>query len=512
MLDRRTLLRHTLACLALGTMPRLAAAAPDERDMPLSIAYPTDISGWDPLRVNPLQSGLIKCLFDQPLSLRRDLSPGPSVITQYRWLDSSCRQLEVQLREGVRFHNGQPLDAEDLRFSLLERARLEPGSLLAGIWGGLEEVELRTRHRAIMHLSYPMAFAPAMLADVPSYLVPSQYYQRVGSAGFAAAPIGSGPYRLLEYEQGVRMLFEANRDYWQGEPAIRRINVLISRDPVARAAMLQAGNAGLTVNLPVSESQRLGRLPGLTQTIAPSTAIVLLQMVNQGALRQTEVRLALHHAIDKVAISQGLFAGYAVPIWVPAGPDMPGHVEGFKIAYDPLTARILLASAGYDQQHPLKINLYTTKGALPNDLEMALAIQYMWQQVGVQANLKVLSMSMLLAYQNQGRLDGPVLRGWNPAAGDPATYSGFLMHPQMSFALFKSDDIAPRLDPLMAEPDNQKRFAGFRRFDRWQVEQGYSIPLFQSPSICVHRSDLQFTAQPSGVLMASELKWREANT
>ncbi|OCR22053.1 hypothetical protein AFK24_26795 [Pseudomonas syringae] len=507
MLERRALLRGTLQGLALAALPRAILAesrgTPDE----LSIAYPTDINGWDPLGVNPLQSALIKCLFDQPLTVDDQLRYGPSVVTYHRWLDTHCRTLELCLRDGIRFHNGDRLTTRDLRFSFVDRARQAPGSLLAGVWSGIEEIEILSEQKAIIHLRYPMAFAPAMLADVPSYLVPADYYQTVGSSGFAKAPVGSGPYRLVEYRQGERVVLEANLDYWRGPPPIRRLVFLISRDAIARAAMLQAGKAGLTMNLSVRETRRLGNLPGLAQSIRPSTAIVLLQMVNQGALRNRDVRLALHHALDKPAISSGLFGGCAVPIWVPAGPDMPGHVEGFRIDHDPERARQLLAGAGHGPQRPLQLNLYTTKGALPADLEMAQAVQYMWQAIGIEVHLKVLSPSLLIAYQNQGRLDGPVLRGWNPAAGDPATYSGFLMHPAMSFALFKSDDIAARLDPLMAEPNDEIRFAGFRNFDRWQVEQGYSIPLFQSPATFVYRDDLHFTAHPSGLLFPTALGW-----
>ncbi|MDH1866526.1 ABC transporter substrate-binding protein [Pseudomonas chengduensis] len=500
MINRRQLLQSLpLALLATTPWARWVQAAESGRDS-LTIAYPIDVASWDPLTMNPLQSALIQCVFDQPIALNADLSQAPSPVHHLRWLDQHCQQLLLRFRPGMRFHDGSVFTAADFQFSFLQRAQVHPATLLAGVWSLIDRIELRSALDAVVHFHYPMATAPAMLADIPSFIVSQAAYQQRGSAGFSRHPIGSGPYRLVDYQRGSRIVLEAFDDYWLGRPTIRRVVVLIAGDTVARAAMVQGGQADVAIDLGVREALKLGQERGLRSQIHPTTAIVQLQMVNRGVLSDRNVRLALHHAINKPLISQGLFLGHATPISVPAGPDMPGHVTDFSFPYDPQRAQQLLHASGYTAQNPLALSLYSSKGALAQDVEMAQAIQFMWQQVGIQVELKLMTPPMLASAQQQGRIDGPLLQGWNPAAGDPGTYSGYLLHPDLSFALWKSPDVAERLYPLMAEPDADKRLQGLRDFDRWQVEQGYSIPLFQRQLATVHRSDLHWPSRLTGLM------------
>ena len=509
---RRDLLKMLPAALLATAPSALWAQALKQRNRhdTLTIAYPTDIAGWDPLNMDPLQSAIIRCVFEQPLAFAADLSPAPSPVRSALWLDDHCQQLQLLFRPDIRFHDGSRMSAADFRFSFLERARQQPATLLAGVWSLIHEVELRSALEAVVHFRYPMATAKAMLADIPSFILPAAYYrQQGGSDAFARAPAGSGPYRLVEYQRGTRIVLEAFAGYWQGAAPVRRLVFLISGDSVARAAMVQAGQADMAVDLGVRESLKLGEDSALSSHIHPSTAIVLLQMVNQGVFQNPDIRLALHYAIDKKLLADGLFLGHATPVSVPAGPGMPGYLPDFEFPCDRNKAISLLARNGYSSRQPLRIRFYTTKGVLPNDVEMAQAIQYMWRQVGIDADLQVMSQAMIASYQQQGKIDGPLLQGWNPAAGDPGTYSGYLLHPDLSFALWKSADVGQRLYPLMAETDEQKRLQKFREFDRWQVMQGYSIPLFQRHTTSVSRSDLRFQPELTGLINPYHMHRRE---
>jgi len=503
MTSRRDFLKTIpAALLALAPLSSWTYALENRRDKDtLTIAFPKDIAGWDPLNMDPLQSIIIQCVFEQPLALSADLSPAPSPVKQCEWIDNACQKLQLIFRGNVFFHDGSQLTSEDLRFSFVDRAKEHPATLLAGVWSLIDHIETPTSSEAIIYFKYPMATAKAMLADIPAFILPSVYYKKAGgSDGFAQNPVGSGPYRLVEYQRGSRIVLEAFKDYWQGEASIKRLVFLISSDSVARAAMVQARQADMALDLSVRETLKLGSESGLQSQIHPSTAMVLLQMVNKGIFIDKNVRLALHYAINKNAIAKGLFVGHATPVSVPAGPGMPGYIKDFEFPFNPDRSRELLAESGYDENNLLKIRFYTTKGVLPNDLEMAQAIQYMWRQVNVQAELQVLTQPMIASYQQQGKIDGPLLQGWNPAAGDPGTYSGYLLHPALSFALWKSDDVGEKLYPLMAETDEEKRIKKFREFDRWQVEQGYSIPLFQRHSTCVALAELEFKPRLTGLI------------
>jgi len=499
MLNRRSFLRAVpLACVAAGSMSDLLAAPASAA----TIGFPMDVASWDPVvAANPTTSAIYKCVFDQPLELAPQLGFADSVVASHRWRSDDCTVLELNLRPGITFHNGDRLTSDDVKFTFFDRVQADKATLLAGVWGKVARIETPTPLQAVLYFSQPMATAPVMLADIPAYILPRAYYERVGKEGFVARPVGSGPYRLVDYQRDQRIVLEAYPAYWKGQARVRRVTFQIIKDQTARAAALQSGALDVAVNLPLRDAERLGRLPGMQAHLDPTTGVVLVQMVNKGVFANRDVRLAAHHAIDKAALSKALFGGHATPIWLPAGPGMPGYVADFQVSHDQAKARALLAQAGYGPQKPLRCKFYTTKGAFPSDFEIARVIAQMWQQVGIEAELVVLEAPMMYEYQNSGKFDGPVLKPFNPAGGDPGTYSGYMLDPKVSFSIWKSADIPPRLYPLMAEPDQQKRYAGFRRFDQWQVGEGYSIPLLLGLTTTVARSALQFQPYRSGVLV-----------
>jgi peptide/nickel transport system substrate-binding protein len=485
--------------LALGSLAARGAWA-DVRSA--TVAFPVDIPDWDPTYVaTPTGMSIAKCVFDQPMEMSADLALQPAIVTGYKWLDKTGQTLQVDLRDDVTFHNGDKLTSADFRFTFYEHVKANPLALLSGTWHGVTGIDTPTPTRAIIHLDKPMVIAPSELADLPAFLLPKAYFEKVGQEGFRKKPVGSGPYRLVDYQRNSRIVLEAYDRYWRGPARIKRLTFQVVADPVARAAAIQSGQADVTLNLPVREVERLGALPGLEAKLNATTGITLLQMVNKGMLKDRNVRLACHHALDKAAISKALSGGHMTPISMPAGPGMPGYVAGFAMVYDPGKAKALLAQSGYSLAKPVKFNFYATNGVFPSDFDIARAIVQMWKRVGIEAELKILPSAQLYEYQSHDKFDGPVLKPWNPTTGNPAVYSGYMLDPARYYSVWRSDDVPPRLYPLLHELDDNKRLEGFHAFDQWQVSRGYSIPLFQGLATVVARRNLGFKAFRSGFLV-----------
>jgi len=471
-------------------------------DRAVTVAFPTDVLDWVPtVSGTPTTMSIVKCVFDQPLEMAPDLALRPSLVTAYKWLDEEGKTLQVDLRGGVTFHNGDTFTSDDFRFTFYDHVKANPLSLLAGTWARVTGIDTPSATRAILHFNTPFVIAPSELSDLPAFILPRRYFEKVGLEGFRKKPIGTGPYRLVDYQRNSRIQLEAYDKYWGGPARIRRLTFQIVADPVARAASVQSGQADITLNLPVREVERLGALPGLEPQLYSTTGITLLQLVNKGILKDRNLRLAMHHAIDKVAISKALSGGHMVPIWLPAGPGMPGYVPGFQIPYDPAKAKALLVASGYGPGKPARINFYATNGVFPSDFDIARAIAQMWKRVGIEAVLKILPSAQLYDYQSHDKFDGPVLKPWNPTTGNPAVYSGYMLDPRRYYSVWRSDDVPPRLFPLLEEPDDAKRVAGFKAFDQWQVNQGYSIPLFQGLATVVARKNLAYKPYRSGFLV-----------
>lgn len=495
MLKRRSLLKSVpagaLGAAAAGTLasPRLARA----EDGTLAMAYPADVPSWDPNGNPTIVMPIFKSVFDNPIALTPDLKIGESIITDYSWLDDDGKTLKVKLRPGVTFHNGDPLTSADIRFTFFERLRADKTLFLAGIWNSLiSDIETPSPDTAIFHFGVPVVSAPQQLGGTSALIVPKKYIEQVGVDGFQKKPIGSGPYRMVDWQRDSRIILEANDKYWGGAPSIKRVTIQIIKDPSARAAAIQAGQVQFVHNMPVREVLRLGALPNLTGVIHSINNVVMIQCPNKGVFKDKNLRLAMHHAIDKQALSKAFFNGQVETLNTWSGPGQAAYDPTFKFSYSPDLAKEYLAKGGYGPGKPAKFVFYTFNGVFPSDLDLGRAIVQMWKRVGIDADLEVIEIAKWSNQHNTETIENPGLFSWSNPTGNPNIYSGTLMDPRKRFSVFKSEDVIPRIDPLLRQTNYQKRIEGYKELDRWVVEQGYAMPLLQGASTIVHTKKLKY--------------------
>lgn len=464
----------------------------------ITIAWPADLTSWDPTaRVTPLATAITESVFDTPLRLTPDLKLS-SGIAAWRWLDNSARRLELTFREDVRFHSGERLTAQDFKFTYQDRPAQDPTLQLGSVWQShLEHIEVAAPTRAIMHFRAPMPWAHYLLAEMGEAVLPQDYYAKVGKDGFQAKPSGCGPYRLVEYQRGARIVMEAFDRYWAGPPPIKRVTFQIMPDATARGAAMQAGQADITVNLPVRETLRLNTVPDLQGKLYPTTSVFMLHMVNKGAFADRNVRLAAHHAIDKQALSRAFFANAAAPLSMLSPPGTAGHAPQFRFDHDVAQAQRLLGQSGFSTRKPARVKLFATNGAYASDFEMARAIAQMWKSVGIEPELHVLSLGEYLLLSQSGKLEGPALWSWFTATGSPVIYS-YVLDPSKIFSAWKSPDMAARYKALQAETDYARLTKGLQEIEIFAVEQGYTVPLLQGTTPVVHRRRLVYGAYGNG--------------
>jgi peptide/nickel transport system substrate-binding protein len=484
---RDVLLQASAGALGLAAASQFGSRARAQGG-PVTIAYPADVPSWDPHQSGlAIGASIFKCVFEMPFNVAPELGFGPSVVAAHRWIDNEGRALELTLRDGVTFHNGDPLTSDDVKFTFDERPKSDNRMMIAGVWGRtVAAIETPSPTKAIFRFNFPFVTAPQLLADIPAYIVPRKYFERVGREGFIQKPVGSGPYRLVEYTRDSRIVLEAYDKYWQGPAKIKQLAFQIVRDTSARVAAVQSGQLEVATNLPIRENVRLATHANLVGQLHPITNVFLIHMVNKGVFKDQNLRLAMHHAIDKQALSRAFFHDRAAPLSMWAGEGMPGYDPNFKFPYDPALAKSLLAKSGYSESKPAQIPFITFNGVYPNDFDVARAIVQMWKRVGIEANLSVIESAAYSEQSRNDKLEAPVLYSWANSTGDPEVYSGYILDPKKRFSVWKSDDISAKLDPLLKEPDYEKRIKGYREFDAWAVTQGYAYPLFQGVASVVH--------------------------
>jgi peptide/nickel transport system substrate-binding protein len=255
---------------------------------------------------------------------------------------------EFKLREGLKFHNGDPFTAEDVKFSF-HRAK---GSKV--LHEKVREVTVLgpARVRFTLHEAWPdfITFYGSLVSGA-GWVVPKKYVEQVGNDGFKKHPIGLGPYKFVSHAPGVELIMEANESYWRKMPSVKRLVYKSVPESTTRMAMLKRGEVDVAYLLDVPQAQEVKRDPNLRLAFSGGIAVFYLDFLDQwdpkSPWADRRVRLAANYAIDRQALSESETLGASKPAGnhVPPTFDFVLPLEPYP--YDPGRAKKLLAEAGY---------------------------------------------------------------------------------------------------------------------------------------------------------------------
>ena len=257
---------------------------------------------------------------------------------------------EFVLREGVKFHNGDPLTADDVKFSF-ERYRGAAARLLKD---RVAAVEIVDPHRVRFRLKEPwpdfMTYYGSLTTGA-GWIVPRKYLQQVGDDGFKKLPVGAGPYRFVSFTPGVELVLEANEQYWRKVPSVKRLVIKVAVDEATRLAMLKRGEADIVYLLQGELAEEVRRTAGLTLRPTPIVSTHWLVFVDQwdpkSPWADRRVRLAANHAMNRQAVNEALTLGFSRITWSIIPQSFDFYWQPPAYLYDPTRAKQLLAEAGY---------------------------------------------------------------------------------------------------------------------------------------------------------------------
>ena len=367
-------------------------------------------------------------LFDTDLA-DTDLSPDSGVAESYEWSEDNT-VLNVVLRQGVMFHNGEELKAEDVKFSLDRISSEEASSVYAAQVGELiESVEVLGDYEVAIHLAQPSVTLIPLLSPVlggtEGLIYPQAYFEEVGIEGFRQAPVGSGPYKLVERQAGSFMEFEAFDDYFLGVPRVERMRFEVVPEESTRRANLQAGQADM-VAINRDSAAELEGAGFNTFSDEGGDALYIMPLVwtdvmPDHPLADERVREALFTAINREEINEFIMAGLGdlTGSWI-GGERAPAGESIDPYPYDPDRARELLQEAGWDEGE-LELFLHVSlKPELPEAEDIALAIASDWGEIGVVSNVQAVDFGTLIPQLNERSVDQPGL--WFNSFGLRALY------------------------------------------------------------------------------------------
>jgi peptide/nickel transport system substrate-binding protein len=256
---------------------------------------------------------------------------------------------DFTLRAGIKFHNGDPVTAEDVKFSF-ERYRGGGAKVLKD---NVKEIQTPSATRVRFVFKQPWPDFPAFYGTFVTsagWVVPKKYVEKVGEEGFRKAPIGAGPYKFVSFNPGVELVLEAFEGYWRKAPSVKRLVFRSLPDETTRAAALKSGEVDVAMLLSGPTADDIRRTPRL-RLVAPHLGIFWLDFPDQwdpkSPWADRRVRLAASLAIDRQSLNQAETLGLSRPTGSIVPRDFEFALPFDAPPYDPKRARQLLAEAGF---------------------------------------------------------------------------------------------------------------------------------------------------------------------
>jgi peptide/nickel transport system substrate-binding protein len=474
--------REMLALAAFGlasNLPGLARAAAPQGQLTYGVHVSLAPTWFDPAEASgiitpfmifyALHDGMVKPLPGERLapSLAESVVAAPDGLSY-----------DLVLRDGAKFHNGDPVAADDVKFSF-GRYRGTAHQLLQDRVAAVETPD--PRHvRFTLKEPWPdfLTFYATMTGA--GWIVPRKYLEKVGDDGFKKAPVGAGPYKFVSFNPGVELVLEAFEQYWRKPPEVKRLVLKVIPDEATRLAALKRGEVDIAYSIRGELAEELRQTPGLTLKPAVVQGVFCLyfpdQWDPQSPWHDPRVRRAASLAIDRKGSNQALTLGYSL---VTGNAIVPDHYEFFwqppaeAAEHDPDKARKLLAEAG----HPNGFDAgdYNCDSSYSNIGEAVLDNLH---AVGIRARLRPIERAAFIKGYSEKKYKN-IIQAGPGAFGNAATRIEAHLVKGGVFSYGSYPDVDELYRQQAVELDRPKREAILHKIQQIMVERTIFAPIWQ---------------------------------
>jgi peptide/nickel transport system substrate-binding protein len=379
------------------------------------------------------------------------------------------------LRDGVTFHNGEPVTAEDVKFSF-ERYR---GAAKAPLHDRVASIETPDARHITFKLKNPWPDFITFYAATTGagWIVPKKYLERVGDDGFKKAPIGAGPYKFVSFTPGVELVLEAYKGYWRKTPSVEKLVLRVIPEEATRLAALKRGEVDIAYSIRGELASELLQTPGLrlhpTVIQSPFWLYFPEQWDAKSPWHDVRVRKAARLALDLKTINEALTLGFSHV----HGSMIPDNFEFFwkppAPVYDPEGARTLLAEAGYP--NGFDAGYYNCDSSYSN---LAEATNNYLGAVGIRAKLRPLERVSFNQQYADKKLRN-IIQGGSGSFGNAATRFETFIVKGGAYAYGSYPDLDAMFDKQAVELDHGKRAEILTRMQQILYERVISTHLWQ---------------------------------
>jgi peptide/nickel transport system substrate-binding protein len=443
--------------------------------------------------------------------LEKDFKTGafkPELAKSFRFVDD--KTLEFELRQGVKFHDGTTMTADDVVYTLNLVASKDYNARyqIAVSWIDKAEKIDDYKVRLVMKKPYPLALE--MLAgNLPIY--PKAYYEKAGTSGMAVKPVGSGPYKLAALTPGSRYAFVRFDDYYadspKGRAAIKNLVVRTIPEANTQYAELSNGQLDWIWRVPPDAARNLARRPNIEIQSAQILRFAYISF-NPGfdggksPVADVRVRRALNHAINRPAIIKAFVGGASQVLNTACNPLQFGcstDVESYP--YDPAKAKQLLAEAGYPQG--FSIELLSSS----NPSQQVEAVMADLAKVGVKAKLVDQQFAPALGAWRDGKY-AMFMINWGSYGIADASLSTSPFFSGTQDDMVKDPELIKLLKDADSSVDANQRKSDFSQALKKIAAEAYWLPLWTFSITTAQNKDLVFSLSPDEFARFYEAKWK----
>jgi peptide/nickel transport system substrate-binding protein len=426
------------------------------------------------------------------------------------WRQIDDRTIEFDLRQGVKFHNGEEFDADDVVYTLNFVSKPENKVVTQNNVSWIEKAEKLDKYKVRVTTKQVFPAAIEYLAG-PVVIHPNEYYEKVGPKGQNDKPVGSGPYKVTNYVPGKSITLEKNADYFKDspkpQPKIAKIEIRFIPDRQTQTAEVISNGIDFIMHVPKDQADQLQAVPHL-QVVSGETMRIVFMQINTldntpaPALKDERVRKAIIHAIDREGMVKSIVGAGSRVINTICFPSQFGCTDegAARYAYDPAKSKQLLAEAGFPNGLQLDIVAYRERN------QTEALIGYL-QAVGIKTNLRFLQYAAMRELVASGK-----------AMLTHQTWGSFSVNDVSAatpnYFAFRSEDITrdPKVRDLLAKGDNsvdpEVRKEAYQGALKLIADKAYAVPLYSLPVYYVTTSDLNFKAYPDEMPRFWEMTWK----
>ena len=463
-----------VATLALAPAPAaLAQGGPGE----VVIAWHVTIapSWFDPSTAPPQITpfGMLYAIHDALVRPQPGKKMAPSLAES--WTESrDGLTYEFKLRPNLRFHNGDPVTTEDVKWSI-ERYK---GAGAKALQERIRQVEIVDPQVVRIHLKEPwpdfMTFY-GTTASAVGIVMPKKYYAQVGDDGFKKHPIGAGPYKFVSHKPGVEVVLEANPGYWRKTPNVKRFIMKSVPEGTTRVAMLKNGEADIAYALDGEDAENIRRDPKLQLVPSKHASIYWIEFADQwdpkSPWHDKRMRQAVNLALNRQAINEVSCLGFCPPAGVIVPRVMDFALQAPPGAYDPVKAKQLLAEAGY----PNGIDAGDFVPIPPFFTTAEAAVNYM-NGVGIRVKIRQMERATFYSAWQQKKLRGLFMVAAGNS-GNAASRVAEFMHSKGGYAYGGYPDMDDLIHQQAKERDVTKREALLHKIQQLSIDRVMFAPI-----------------------------------